>query len=129
MLTRSILSNSLVCRYVIFVKALLFMPSFVQTVKSRSESPACALFGHHKKTVLSWSLNTNKESTVLILSDQIDYAKKLRPIGNLKPRNKVTSKNTANNAQNKVTGFCFLPRTSTISIMPMVNRPNRNFNP
>lgn len=33
MLTRSILSNSPICRYVGFMKAQLFMLSFVQTVK------------------------------------------------------------------------------------------------
>lgn len=43
MLTRSILTNSPVCRYVIFVKALLFMPSFVQTVKSRRANRPLAL--------------------------------------------------------------------------------------
>lgn len=61
MLTRSILSNSPVCRYVIFVKALLFVPSFVQTVKSPRRMAYFHYFDHNKKTARSPSVKTNKE--------------------------------------------------------------------
>ncbi len=51
------------------------------------------------------------------------------PSGNLKPKNIVTNKNTANNTQKSVVGFCFFERTKTISIMPIVSNPKRNFKP
>lgn len=46
LVTRSILSNSLTCRHVEFVKAQPMAPSFVQTVKSQ---PTVNLFSQTKK--------------------------------------------------------------------------------
>lgn len=63
MLTRSILSNSPVCRYVIFVKELLFVPSFVQTVKSPGRIAYFHYFDHNTKSCTSPSVKTNKERT------------------------------------------------------------------